>query len=198
MLSQYIVLLQKECQTWTPKYTRAKEIILRYQGCKTIVLSVTWRSRFDPFNIRLVVSPLSNIKQQDRHKESQTEWLDRAEKLPKAKFKNISTRGSFVSPLEVDGSFDCKASGWQRSAQIWPQPSTKKRWASVRKQEAENTRNTEYLNHTGDFQLTLFQTCHVLYITMLSSTDTITTRLSMLIVQTTRSHTDPLLLSGNE
>lgn len=73
MLSRYIVLLQKECQTLTPNYTRAKEIILRYQGCKTIVPCVTWSSRFDPFNMKLVVSPLSSIKQQDRHKESQME-----------------------------------------------------------------------------------------------------------------------------
>lgn len=87
MLSHYIVLLQKECQTLTLNYT-AEEIILRYQGCKTIVPCVTWSSRFDPFNIKLVVSPLSNIKQQDRHKESQTEWTDRADKLPKAKFTN--------------------------------------------------------------------------------------------------------------
>lgn len=88
MLSHHIVLSQKECQTLTPNYTRAKVIIVRYQGCKTIVPCVTWSSRFDPFNIELVVSSLSNIKQQDRHKESQTEWLDRSDKLPKAKFKN--------------------------------------------------------------------------------------------------------------
>lgn len=73
MLSHYIVLSQKECQTLTPNYARAKEIIVRYQGCKTIVPCVTWSSRFHPFNIKLVVFPLSNIKQQDRHKESQTE-----------------------------------------------------------------------------------------------------------------------------
>jgi len=50
MLSHYIVLLQKESQTLTPKYTRAKRVILRNQGCETIVRYVTWTHWFDPFN----------------------------------------------------------------------------------------------------------------------------------------------------
>lgn len=133
MLSRYIVLLQKECQTLTPNYTRAKEIILRYQGCKTIVPCVTWSSRFDPFNMKLVVSPLSSIKQQDRHKESQMEWLDRTEKLPKAKFRNSFYQRVFCK------SFGGRWFLWLQSIRLTARYTDlasakhKRKWASVRK-----------------------------------------------------------------
>lgn len=77
MLSHYIVLLQRESQTLIPRYTRAKRVILRNQGCKTIVPCVTWLVDLILLTwfglIKLVVSPLSNLKQQNRHKESHRE-----------------------------------------------------------------------------------------------------------------------------